>query len=116
MADPREYNPTVGGSGVDFPGKSVEDVDDVPNHLRNAQTADSRWAESVAGRSSVRPGLPVAGLDGQDIGLIREVHDTYLRVARDGQPDLRVPFEAVLDVTGNRVMLNLNADRLEGMR
>ena len=112
MSDPTEYNPTVSGYGTRFPGKSVADADDVPDHLRNLQTGRSRWAEGVAGRGQISPAKPVVGPDGAEIGLVKEVHDDYLLVEREGADDVYVPYDAVLDVTGNRVELRETADRV----
>jgi hypothetical protein len=115
MADPRDYNPTLGGYGVEATGQTVEDVDDVPAGLKNEQTERSRWAHGVAGRSMIAPAMPVATRDGSEIGFVREVHDDYMRVKRHSGADLRVPYPSVADVTGNRVLLDVDADELDSM-
>jgi hypothetical protein len=115
MAVPRDYNPTVGGYGVEAPDQTVEDVDDVPAGLKNVQTERSRWARGVAGRSMIAPAMPVATRDGSEIGVVKEVGDDFVRVKRHSGADLRVPYRSVADVTGNRVLLDVGADRLDSM-
>ena len=106
------YNPIADTLDPDAPSVFPADPAALPSKVRNCQTEQSLWRHGTAGRHGVRLLKPVADPDEKPVGVVREIHDQYLLVSWRGQPDLEVPYEAVQDVTDDRVLLAVPVDRL----
>ena len=63
----------------------------------------------------LRPGMRVVGSDDDGVGEVKEVRGQDFLVDRAMQRDVYVPFSAVQDVAGGRVVLNLPAGRVDDM-
>jgi hypothetical protein len=63
----------------------------------------------------IRQGMAVVGSDTGQVGKVKEVRDVDFLVDRRGRRDVYVPFDAIQETTGDRIMLNLPADRVEDM-
>ena len=66
--------------------------------------------------SDIRPGLPVYTRDGEQLGEIKEVHDTVFKVDAPMQPDYWLPRDSVLSFTIERVTMKFDKDRLADHR
>ncbi len=67
------------------------------------------------GRFQVTTGMDVVGADGDRVGSVKAVRDTDFLVDRSMRRDVYVPFDAVRDVSGNVVTLNVTADQVDNM-
>ena len=59
--------------------------------------------------------MAVVGSDASQVGQVKDVRDADFLVDRPRQRDVYVPFDAIQETTGNRIMLNLPADRVDDM-
>lgn len=66
-----------------------------------------------SGFSALTVGMEVHGADGHRIGEIRDVHESDILVHRWLQPTVRVPADAIHDVTATMVMLALTASEVD---
>jgi ferritin-like metal-binding protein YciE len=70
-------------------------------------------AGTVSGQ--LRQGMAVVGSDASQVGQVKEVRSADFLVDRPRQRDVYVPFDAIQKTTGDRIMLNIPADRVEDM-
>jgi hypothetical protein len=63
----------------------------------------------------VMAGLHVQGADGASVGQIKEVRQDDFLVDRHMQHDIYIPFDAVKDVSGNQVLLDISANQVDNM-
>ncbi len=80
--------------------------------LASAGTSEARRAYTTPGGQEVRVGSEVFASDGARIGTVKEVRATDLLVDRRLARDIYVPFDAIADIGGERVTLNLPADEV----
>jgi len=73
--------------------------------------------EPVAARPMPQAGMEVVGNDAKNVGKVKQVRETDFVVDRPMllQRDINVPLSAVQSVEGNRVMLNVPADRADDL-
>ncbi|MBX6342453.1 MAG: DUF2171 domain-containing protein [Thermomicrobiaceae bacterium] len=73
------------------------------------------WERPPAGpgRLGVAQGMEVFGVQGGLVGIVRAVGERDFVVHRERMPDLRVPYDAVRDVTVNRVVLSVPDNRVD---
>jgi hypothetical protein len=109
--------------------ESVWGVEDVHNQLRvtrpntgAAAGSSSSMTQSRPGgsmgnqtmwRSRLREGMRVVGSDQGDVGHVKEVHYDNFLIDRSMTRDVCAPFSAIRDVTGDRVVLNVPADKVD---
>ena len=67
------------------------------------------------GQEEVFPGVPVLDLNGHAIGRIKSAKGTYFTVDRMFLPDYKVPYVAVLDASGTRVILRMSGSKIADM-
>ena len=77
--------------------------------LASAGTSEARRAYTTPGGQEVRVGIEVFASDGARIGTVKEVRSNDLLVDRRMARDIYVPFDAIADIGGDRVTLNLPA-------
>src|SRR5436309_5973064 len=65
--------------------------------------------------SQVQEGMDVVGSDMRPVGVVRNVRDNDFRIDIPMQRDLYAPFDAVQNVTADRVILNVPADQVRDM-
>lgn len=63
--------------------------------------------------SMPQTGMAVHGADGRHVGDIKAVHDRHVVVHRMLQPTVRVPVDAIRDVTATEVVLLLTAGEID---
>ncbi|MCZ7573161.1 MAG: BON domain-containing protein [Ardenticatenaceae bacterium] len=98
--------------------ESVSGVWDVQNNLRLEERIGRRsegFAPGTTDRSQVQVGMQVVGLDGADVGRVKEVRDDDLLVDRPFDRDVYVPFDAIQEISGNWIVLTVSADRVDSM-
>jgi ferritin-like metal-binding protein YciE len=79
-------------------------------------TGESAMTEPRSlGAGQVRPGMAVVGSDASQVGQVKEVRDADFLVDRRGRRDVFVPVDAIQEITGDRIMLNLPADQVDDM-
>ncbi len=66
----------------------------------------------MATRPSIRTGMRVVGLDGKEVGSIKEVRATDFRIDRRMSRDVYAPFSAIQDVSGDTVRLTIASDKV----
>lgn len=76
------------------------------------ETADAPAANTT---SQVQEGMDVVGSDMRPVGVVRNVRDNDFRIDIPMQRDLYAPFDAVQEVTSDRVILNVPADQVRDM-
>lgn len=66
----------------------------------------------------MRPGMDVVGSDGQQVGTVKEIHDSDFLVNRDLKTDMYIPFSAVAEVvtTNQTVVLSIPAYEVPRMK
>ncbi len=64
-------------------------------------------------RADVREGMDVCGSDDEGVGKVKTLGDNEFLVDRTMQRDVWVPFSAVRDVEGNRVILTVPANQVD---
>jgi len=82
--------------------------------------AETRVAGTITGQrpgsaGQIRQGMAVVGSDASQVGQVKEVRAADFLVDRPRQRDIYVPFDAIQETTGTRIMLNLPADRVDDM-
>jgi ferritin-like metal-binding protein YciE len=82
-------------------------IADEPTETANAPAANAA--------SQVREGMDVVGSDMRPVGVVRNVRDNDFRIDIPMQRDLYAPFDAVQNVTADRVILNIPADQVRDM-
>jgi hypothetical protein len=63
----------------------------------------------------VRASMHVQGADGVSVGQIKEVRQDDFLVDRRMQRDIYIPLDAIQDVSGNQVLLNVTANQVDNM-
>lgn len=63
----------------------------------------------------VNVGMQVVGTDGGNIGTVKEVRDNDFLVNIPKHRDVYVPYNAVQNVTGNTVALNIPSNQINNM-
>lgn len=99
--------------------ETVDGVWDVHNQLRveeeqrKQQRFDRPQEQRQMGqsemRNQIREGMKVTGLDGGEIGEVKEARNNDFLVDRPMARDVYVPHQAVEHVTGDRITLNVRA-------
>ncbi len=87
---------------------SVPGVEDVINNLKI--TRQSPWHIV---RSQMHPGMNVVGSLGFVVGTVGEIRDYDFLLNRAGQPGLWVPFDGIMAVRNDRVILNVTREELD---
>ena len=64
---------------------------------------------------SLKAGMKVVGSDSVAVGRVKQVRETDVLVARKLRRDLAVPFDAMREIAGERVVLAIRADRVDKM-
>ena len=64
---------------------------------------------------SVRAGMHVVGADGKEVGTVKEVRDKDFLINRPMRRDVYAPFDAIQNVNGDRVTLNVSSDKVDNM-
>lgn len=64
---------------------------------------------------SVRVGMHVVGADGKEVGTIKEVRANDFLINRPMRRDVYAPFDAIQNVNGDRVTLNVSSDKVDNM-
>jgi ferritin-like metal-binding protein YciE len=90
-----------------------------PQLVRKALQA-AGMAGTVTGQrpvsiGQIRQGMAVVGSDASQVGQVKEVRSADFLVDRPRQRDVYVPFDAMQETTGARIMLNVPADRVDDM-
>ncbi|HKC72902.1 MAG TPA: DUF892 family protein [Chloroflexota bacterium] len=83
--------------------------------LQTAGMAGTGTGQRAVSAGQIRQGMAVVGSDAGQVGKVKEVRDADFLVDRRGRRDIYVPFDAIQETTGDRIMLNLPADRVEDM-
>ena len=83
--------------------------------LQPAGMAGTGTGQRAVNAGQIRLGMAVVGSDAGQVGKVKEVRDADFLVDRRGRRDVYVPFDAIQETTGDRIMLNLPADRVEDM-
>ena len=63
----------------------------------------------------VNVGMQVVGTDGGNIGTVKEVRDNDFLVNIPMHRDVYVPYNAIQNVTGNTVALNIPSNQVNNM-
>ena len=66
-------------------------------------------------RARVRERMDVLGSDAKDIGHVKAIRDTDFLVDRSMHRDVYVPFSAIRDISGDRIVLNIEASQIDNM-
>ncbi len=66
-------------------------------------------------RTRVRPGMDILGSDGDRVGTVKEVRTSDFLANRSMQRDIYIPFDSIMDVTGDTVRLNIPASQVDNM-
>jgi ferritin-like metal-binding protein YciE len=77
------------------------------------QTAPQLVRKALQTAGMLRQGMAVVGSDAGQVGQVKEVRSADFLVDRPRQRDVYVPFDAIQETTGDRIMLNIPADRVE---
>ena len=64
---------------------------------------------------SVRAGMHVVGADGKEVGTVKEVRDKDFLIDRPMRRDVYAPFDAIQNVNGDKVTLNVSSDKVDNM-
>lgn len=64
-------------------------------------------------RDEIQPGMEVVGSDGGEIGMVTSVHADDLLVNRRLRRDAYIPYNAVVGVSGGRVILAATEDEVD---
>lgn len=88
-------------------GTANPSIADEPTETANAPAANTA--------SQIREGMDVVGSDMRPVGVVRNVRDNDFRIDIPMQRDLYAPFDAVQNVTADRVILNIPADQVKDM-
>ncbi len=78
-----------------------------------ASRPDSGPPAVAVNRSNVRTGMDVVGIDGEQVGRIKEVCRADFLVDRMLQRDIYVPLDAVQVVIERRIVLTVRGDRVD---
>ncbi len=97
---------------------TVPGVFDVDNRLTvtRSQPRPSEGARQQGmnfWRDQVFMGMPVEGSDGDRIGNVETVGEFDFRIDRPWDEDVNVPFEAIQNIIGSRIVLDLPADQVD---
>ncbi len=65
------------------------------------------------GRRQVRIGMQVVGTDAGAVGRVKEVRDSDFLVDRSLKRDVSVPFEAIVGVVNEAIVVNVAADQVD---
>ena len=65
------------------------------------------------GRVHVQSGMEVVGTGGQPIGRVAEGYDDVFRVVRPGHEDVYVPYEVILAMLGEQIVLDVRPDEID---
>jgi ferritin-like metal-binding protein YciE len=101
---PRAPNPPLVNQSSGTANPSIAD--------EQTETANAPAANTA---SQVREGMDVVGSDMRPVGVVRNVRDNDFRIDIPMQRDLYAPFDAVQNVTADRVILNIPADQVRDM-
>ena len=66
-------------------------------------------------RGRVKERMDVLGSDAKDIGQVKAIRDTDFLVDRSMKRDVYVPYSAIRDVSGDRIVLNIQSDQVDNM-
>src|SRR5947209_3991243 len=86
-----------------------------PNPPVANQSSGTANAPAANIASQVQEGMDVVGSDMSPVGVVRNVRDNDFRIDIPMQRDLYAPFDAVQNVTDDRVILNIPADQVRDM-
>jgi len=86
-----------------------------PNPPVANQSSGTANAPAANIASQVQEGMDVVGSDMRPVGVVRNVRDNDFRIDIPMQRDLYAPFDAVQNVTDDRVILNIPADQVRDM-
>src|SRR5437868_8376293 len=86
-----------------------------PNPPVANQSSGTANAPAANIASQVQEGMDVVGSDMRPVGVVRNVRDNDFRIDIPMQRDLYAPFDAVQNVTADRVILNVPADQVRDM-
>ena len=78
-----------------------------------AKTDETRKEQKMTTQPPVRVGMKVIGTDGGDVGAVKEVRDKDFLVDRRMRRDVYAPFDAIQNVTGDTVTLNVSSDQVD---
>ncbi len=65
------------------------------------------------GRRQVRIGMQVVGTDAVAVGRVKEVRDSDFLVDRPLKSDVSLPFEAIVGVMDEEIVVNVAADEVD---
>src|SRR5918912_4158949 len=80
--------------------------------LQTAGMASTGTGQRPVSAGQIRQGMAVVGADSGQVGKVKDVRDTDFLVDRRGRRDVYVPFDAIEETTGDRIMLNVAADQV----
>ncbi|MCM8748280.1 DUF2171 domain-containing protein [Thermomicrobiaceae bacterium CFH 74404] len=63
----------------------------------------------------LRPGMEVLAADGDELGWVKDVRSTDFLLERSMQRDVYVPFDAIRDISSDRIVLNVASDQVDSM-
>lgn len=63
----------------------------------------------------LRPGMEVLAADGDGLGWVKDVRNTDFLLERSMQRDVYVPFDAIRDISSDRIVLNVSSDQVDSM-
>lgn len=66
-----------------------------------------------SGFSTLRVGTEVRGADGHRVGTIKDIQESVLLVHRTLQPTVRVPVNAIHEITETEVVIALTAGEVD---
>jgi ferritin-like metal-binding protein YciE len=83
--------------------------------LQTAGMAGTGTGQRAVSTGQIRQGMAVVGSDAGQVGKVKEIRDTDFLVDRRGRRDVYVPFDAIQETKGDRILLNVPADQVEDM-
>ncbi len=63
----------------------------------------------------LRPGMEVLAADGDELGWVKDVRSADFLLERSMQRDVYVPFDAIRDISSDRIVLNVASDQIDNM-
>lgn len=69
----------------------------------------------VIDQMRLRPGMEVLAADGDELGRVKDVRSTDFLLERSMQRDVYVPFDAIRDISSDRIVLNVASDQVDNM-
>ena len=69
----------------------------------------------VIDQMRLRPGMEVLAADGDELGWVKDVRSADFLLERSMQRDVYVPFDAIRDISSDRIVLNKASDQVDNM-